>query len=160
LPAPGSGLLQRVGDWAAASEKVTYEVLASPFEDGTEQGVADILYPYAFLYLWGAKAREADGVREPRLAAAFDAMEERPAGLKVVRVEETKHAIAEGLEVVTKTPIVEVYLRSAFGDERQVAALAPPWSTVPWHLLVLMEEAVKRDYAAFSAEEAQLRGVP
>ena len=49
-----------------------------------------------------------------------------------------------------KTPVLEVYLRDAPGDERQVAALAPPWSTVPWHLLVLMEEAVIRGYAAFS----------
>jgi hypothetical protein len=40
-----------------------------------------------------------------------------------------------------------------------VAALAPPWSTVPWHLLALMEEAVVRGYAAFSKEEAAKRGV-
>ena len=56
--------------------------------------------------------------------------------------------------------MLEVYLRDAPGDERQVAALAPPWSTVPWHLLVLMEEAVIRGHAAFSEEEAARRRVP
>jgi len=160
LPEPGTGALQRVGAWASASEKVTYEVLASPFEDGTEQGVAGILYPYAFLYRWGARASGSDRAGEPHLAAAFATLEGRLAGLRVVRVEETRHVIAEALEVVTKTPIVEVYLRAAPGDERQVAALAPPWSTVPWHLLALMEEAVARGDAAFSAGEARRRGVP
>src|SRR4029077_3168614 len=36
---------------------------------------------------------------------------------------------------------------------------APPWSTLPWHLLVLMEEAVGRNWAAFSQTEAIRRGV-
>ena len=56
--------------------------------------------------------------------------------------------------------MLEVYLKDAPGDERQVAALAPPWSTVPWHLLALMEEAVIRGYAAFSQAEATRRRVP
>ena len=54
-PQVGSGVLQRVGDRAFASAKVVYEVVASPFEDGTEMAVADLLYPYAFLYRWGAE---------------------------------------------------------------------------------------------------------
>jgi hypothetical protein len=37
--------------------------------------------------------------------------------------------------------------------------MAPPWSTLPWTLLVLMEEAVERGWAAFSVEEARRRGV-
>jgi len=159
-PEPRTGVLQRVGNWTFASEKVTYEVLGSPFDDGTEQTVADVLYPLAFLYRWGAKAERGDGFSEPRLHTIFAALEERLAGIKVVRVDETRHAVAEGMEIVTRTPVVEVYLRDAPGDERQVAALAPPWSTVPWHLLVLMEEANARGYAAFSAGEAARRGVP
>ena len=55
--------------------------------------------------------------------------------------------------------MVEVYIKDAPGDERQLAALAPPWSTVPWHLLALMEEAVVRGYAAFSQQEAARRRV-
>jgi hypothetical protein len=63
------------------------------------------------------------------------------------------------LNVVWKTPVLEVYLRNVPAHERQVAALAPPWSTVPWHLLTLMEEAVIRGYAAFSEEEAARRRI-
>jgi len=159
-PRAGSGELERVGDWAAASEKVTYEVLPSPFEDGTEQGVADLLYPYAFTYRWGDEANRGANAYDPGVAAVLAPIKERLAGVKVVRVNETKHAVAEGLELIVKTPVVEVYLNGAPGDERQVANLAPPWSTVPWHLLVLMEEAVVRGWAAFSAEEAARRKVP
>jgi hypothetical protein len=159
-PQPGSGKLQRVGDWAFASEKVTYEVLPSPFGDGTEQTVADLLYPYVFAYRWGDKANVSGNAYEPRIGAALAPIRERLAGIKVVRIDTTKHAVAEGMELVVKTPVLEVYLNAAPGDERQVAGLAPPWSTVPWHLMVLMEEAVMRGYAAFSAEEAARRGVP
>ena len=163
-PEPGSGVLQRVGDWAFASQKVTYEVVASPFDDGTEQSVADVLYPFSFIYRWGAKTHGAagagGGAREPSLEPVLAAIDERLVGVKVVRVDETKHSIAEDLTIVVKTPVVEVYLSAAPGDETQVAALAPPWSTVPWHLLALMEEAVIRGYAAFSEAESKRLGVP
>ena len=44
-------------------------------------------------------------------------------------------------------------------DPEEDAVFAPPWSTLPWHLVVLMEEAVSRGWAAFSQEEAARRGV-
>lgn len=159
-PQPGSGVLKRVGNTTFSSAKVVYEVLASPFEDGTEMGVADLLYPFAFAYRWGAKADVGSNTYEPRLQAVLAALQERLVGLRVVRVEKRTRNIAEGMNIVAETPIVEVYLKHAPGDERQVAALAPPWSTVPWHLLALMEEAVIRGYAAFSKDEAARRHVP
>ncbi len=159
-PQPGTGILQRAGVGVFSSAKVVYEVLASPFEDGTEMEVADLLYPFAFIYRWGAKAGPGDDAREPVLQAALAAMQERLAALSVVRVERTTHAISEDIKVVQKTPVLEVYLSNAPGDDRQIAALAPPWSTVPWHLLALMEEAVIRGYAAFSEAEAARRRIP
>jgi hypothetical protein len=44
-------------------------------------------------------------------------------------------------------------------DPEQDAIFAPPWSTLPWHLIVLMEESVSRGWAAFSRAEATRRGV-
>jgi hypothetical protein len=159
-PQAGNGALQHVGERAFASAKVTYDVVASPFEDGTEMAVADLLYPYVFVHRWGSIAGAGGRALEPRLAALAAVVEERLAGLKHIRTDKTKHAIAEGLSVEARTPVLEVYLRDTPGDERQVAALAPPWSPLPWHLLVLMEEAVTRGYAAFSREEADRRRVP
>lgn len=157
-PEPVSGALQPVGERTVASVKVTYRVLASPFEDGTEMTTADLLYPFVFTYRWGADV--AGRLREPRLRPLLVAIDERLVGLKLIDVEKSKHAIAEGLDIVLSTPVLEVYLRDAPGDETQLAALAPPWSTVPWHLMVLMEEAVTRGHAAFSEQEAARRKVP
>jgi hypothetical protein len=155
----GNAFLQRVGERAFAAAKVAYEVIASPFEDGSEMAVADLLYPYVFARRWGSNADAGTDPHEPRLAALAATIEERLVGLKHVRTDKTTHTIAEGLSVETKTPVLEIFLRDAPGDERQVAALAPPWSTVPWHLLVVMEEAVMRGYAAFSREEAARRRI-
>ena len=55
---------------------------------------------------------------------------------------------------------IEVYLDITPGDPDWNAVVAPPWSTLPWHILVLMEEAVTRGWAAFSQAEATRRGIP
>jgi hypothetical protein len=55
--------------------------------------------------------------------------------------------------------VVDVYANIPPEDPEQDAVFAPPWSTLPWHLLVLMEEAVSRGWAAFSQAEAARRGV-
>jgi hypothetical protein len=157
---PGTGALEPVGSRTFASARVVYDVLASPFEDGSQMNTADVIYPFVFAYRWGAKANAGEVRHEPRLESTLAAMQERLAGLKVVRVEQTKHVIAENWEIVQSSPVVEVYLRGVPHDELQVAAMAPPWSTMPWHLLVLMEEAVTRGYAAFSEKESERRRIP
>jgi hypothetical protein len=55
---------------------------------------------------------------------------------------------------------IDVYLTTAVYDPDRFAAMAAPWSTLPWHVIVLMEEAVGRGLAAFSQAEATRRGVP
>src|SRR5262249_37749971 len=87
------------------------------FADGTEMQVADAIYPFVFAYRWGAKAGAGDDAHEPRLEVTLDVMQERLAGFKVVRVEQTKQAIAEGWEIIRKTPVVEVFLRNVPHDE-------------------------------------------
>src|SRR5262245_53596285 len=154
----GTGALQPVEARTFASAKVVYEVLASPFEDGSEMDVADVIYPFVFVHRWGAKMN--GNAHEPRLEKTLAAMQKCLVGLKVARVERMKHVIAENWEVFTNSPVVEVYLRDVPHDELQVAAMAPPWSTMPWHLLALMEEAVTRGYAAFSQKESERRRIP
>ncbi|HSB71595.1 MAG TPA: hypothetical protein VLT62_19890 [Candidatus Methylomirabilis sp.] len=158
IPEPGTGRLGQVGDGKVAREKLTYRLLDSSFHDGTRVSVADLLYPYALAYRWG--------VRDPKRPSEFDrSIEESTAllrqslaGVKVLRVEKTVTGFGE-IRLVHEVPVVEVYLNSRLRDPQQLASIAPPWSSLPWDLIVLMEEAVVRGWAAFSLEEATRRGV-
>jgi len=49
---------------------------------------------------------------------------------------------------------IDVYATLVPEQPEHDATVEPPWSTVPWHLVVLMEEAVNRGWAAFSRAEA------
>jgi hypothetical protein len=157
-PEPGSGALKPVGSGQFASAKVVYEAMTSPYLDDSEATMADVIYPYVFTYRWGLAKDANDETYEPRLAAALNNIRDRLVGFKPLRVDRRVKAIAEGFELVQHVPVIEVYLKEAHGDDSQVAALTPPWSTVPWHLLALMEDAVLRGDAAFSKEEALRRG--
>lgn len=160
IPELGTGALQPVAARTFGSVKATYESVGSPYLDGTAMAMADVVYPFAFAYRWGAAAEPDAKPREPALAAAVGAMRDRLVGFRPVRMRRDLQNIAEGLNVVHLTPVVEVYLKDAPGGGDQAAAVAPPWGAVPWHLLALMEAAVDRAYAAFSQDEASRRGVP
>jgi hypothetical protein len=134
LPAPhGDGWIEnRV---SAAVEKrgkdpgtrIVYRVRSSAFHDGTPMSFADVVYAYA-------------------LAAA-----ERPRDVRLLRVETETLAFGEDKLSYT-VPVVEV--RVDGGGESDAAVLAPPWTTLPWHLLALLEEGARRGY--FKLDEVDL----
>ena len=159
-PEPGTGALALVSDPSFAPFKLVYDVFASPFLDGTRTEVADLVYAFVTAYRWGVAASTDDPAYDTYVDAATAYLRDRLVGYRVVRVRMEDREIAPGIGVFVTTPIVEVYLKDAPGDDYQVAAVAPPWSTVPWHLLALMEAAVLRGDAAFSEAEAERRGVP
>jgi hypothetical protein len=149
LPEPGTGLLRPVGEATRARAKVLYRVLASPFHDKVPMTVADALYPFSF----------ASRTHDPRVAASTRLVREWLAGVKVLRVEQDIKDLHDK-QLTFQVLIIEVYLTHTLADPRQVAAVAPPWSSLPWQLIVLMEEAVKRGLGALSQEEARRQGVP
>ncbi len=149
-PAPGTGELRRIGAGKRAT-RVLYRVAMSAFHDGSRMTVADVLYPFGFAARWSGR----DG--DPGVTRATAALRARLIALKVVKVETEVKDFGEDLKFTYEVPVIEVYLDQAAGPE--AAAVAPPWSTVPWTVGVLMEEAVRRGWAAFSADEARRRGV-
>lgn len=158
IPEPGTGRLREVGEGKTAKAKITHRVLTSAFHDGTRVAVADLLYAYMFSYRWGARVPPNDSGYDPYIARSTALIRQRLAGVRVLRVDRTVKGFGE-LTLVQEMPVIEVYLNSSLGDPQQVASMAPPWSSLPWHLIVLMEEAVTRGWAAFSLEEATRRGV-
>jgi len=158
IPEPGTGRLRAVGEGKTAKAMITYSVLSSSFHDGTRMTIADLLYPCIFAYRWGFGGPAGGTEDGPYMDRATDLVRQALAGLRVLRVERTPFIIGD-LKLPREVPVIEVYLNVTGGDPLQVASLAPPWSSLPWHLIVLMEEAVTRGWAAFSQEGARRRGV-
>jgi hypothetical protein len=160
LPEPGTGRLQPVGAGKIAGQKLIYRVMGSAFHDGTRTNAADLLYSYMFAYRWGAGGEGNDVRPDPVVAAATAVMRAQLLGVRVVGTDATSKSFRVGdFEFVRELFVVEVFTSTPRVDPEQDAVVAPPWSTLPWHLIVLMEEAVDRGWAAFSQAEAQRRGV-
>ncbi len=156
LPELGTGVLRPVGPGKRSSVKILYRVLSSPYQDGTEMEMADALYPYIFAFRWGGKPGSD---LDPAVKAATALVRERVVGIRPLATERTEFLVSD-IKVPRTTHIVELYLNDGAVDPRQMAALAPPWSAVPWHVMALMEESVSRGMAAFSQQEAARRAVP
>ena len=134
--------------------------MGSAFHDGTRTNAVDLLYSYMFAYRWGARAEDGDARSDPLVAAATAVMRARLLGVRVVGTDTTSKSFRFGdFEYVRELFVIEIYTSDPPLDPEQEAVIAPPWSTLPWHLVVLMEEAVDRGWAAFSQAEAQRRGV-
>jgi len=160
LPEAGAGGLRPVGSGRIARQKLTYRMLGSAFHDGTSTSPADILYAFAFAYRWGNRSEAEPGHYDPAIDAATRPLREHLLGLKITGTDTTSKSFrVADVNVVRELFVIDVYTDLAPGDPEQDAALTPPWTTVPWHVLVLMEEAVARGFAAFSRDEAARRGV-
>jgi hypothetical protein len=157
LPEVGTGRLMPVGSGKGAMSKLTYRVLTSPFHDGTESEAVDLLYPYVLAFRWGG-SDPASPSFDPEIAAVTRYMRERLKGIRVIGTDQRSVSVSEQT-VIHKLLLVEVYLDTPSDDEG-AAALAPPWSPVPWHLLALMEAAAERGLFALSGTQAQRRGLP
>jgi hypothetical protein len=161
LPAVATGRFQAVGPGRTAKVVLSYGAMTSLFHDGTRTGLADILYPFAFAYRWGADGAGGRDLHDPGIGRATALLRERLVALRPTGVDAASKTFRVGdLEFAREMQLVEVYLDAAPDDPVEAAAVAPPWSDVPWHVIVLMEEAVARGFAAFSEQEARRRGVP
>jgi hypothetical protein len=116
LPRPGTGALLPAPAGTYGSAKLVYQAFASPFQDGTETGFADLLYAFALAYRWGERANPGDMAFEPRVAAATADLRDRLVGIQTRRVEQSVNRIAPDVEIIKKTLVLDIYLRDTPGD--------------------------------------------
>ncbi|HEY8872592.1 MAG TPA: hypothetical protein VIM52_06150, partial [Stellaceae bacterium] len=159
LPEPATGRLQPVGPGRSARLKLSYRVLGSAFHDGTRTTEADLLYAYMFAYRWGSRG-DAAGQYDPSVAAATAPLRQRLRAVRITGVDTASKSFrVADVNFIRELFAVEIYADMTPSDPEEDAVFAPPWSTLPWHLMVLMEEAASRGWAAFSHEEAARRGI-
>ena len=157
LPEPGTGRLQKVGPDKFAKLKLTYRVLGSAFHDGSRTAVADLLYAYMFAYRWGTTNGDH---YDSYVDAATAPMRRYLAGLRPRGSDTVSRSFRVGdVNFIRELFTFEIYTTASSEDAERDGIVEPPWSTLPWHLIVLMEETVHRGWAAFSKAEAERRGV-
>src|SRR3989442_14309776 len=147
--------MRPVSAGARAAVKVTYTLRPSLFHDESTMTAADAIYPYIMAF---EAARGLDGGSDRAVAAATAPVREALAGIRVAGIDRITRQLW-GVDLAWQAPIVEGYLRQAPSDPEHAAALAPPWSAVPWTLLVLMEEAARHGIGAISQGDAAARGI-
>jgi hypothetical protein len=157
VPEPGTGLLREAGKGRSARARITYRLVASAFHDNMRMTPADAAYAYSFAYRWGAGAGGRPAA-DPVVEAATTPLRQALVGFRVVKVEAEVKKYSDSTFTYI-VPVIDVYVQGGALEEESLAALAPPWSAVPWPVMALMEEAVKRGLAAFSPAEAKRRGV-
>jgi len=111
------------GRGTTATSRIVYHVRNSAFHDGTSMSFADVVYAYAFAH------------------------SEQLRGVRLLRVETETLAFGED-KLSYEVPVIEVYLDGASGGD--AATVAPPWTTLPWHLLALLEEGARHGYFKLS----------
>jgi hypothetical protein len=91
----------------------------------------------------GAFAARGDGGHyDPVVDAATAPLRWALAGLKVADADIASKTFRIGnVRFVRELLVVDVHVTIAPEDPDQDALAAPPWSTLPWHLVALVEEA-------------------
>ena len=159
-PELGSGRLRAVGAGKVARERLRYKLVTSAFHDGARGDVADLIYPYIFAFRWDDTRRPDDAAFDPVVGRSGARLREWLAGFRLVGIEAQTRNYGDDLKYSYRVPVIEVYLNHGSDDSTEAAAVAAPWSTLPWDVIVLMEEAVERGIAAFSLGESTRRGLP
>jgi hypothetical protein len=159
VPQPGTGRLERVKPGTRALDMVEYRVLASSFHDGTPMTVADALYPMILAYRWGGGSPRDPRAYDPSVDRQTAPARRSLVAIKVIETQKVVKNLGGDLLLKYDVPVVRVFLNHAEMDPQRAAVVAMPWSTVPWHLLALMDQAAQRSIGALSPEAASSQRV-
>ncbi|WP_448605502.1 hypothetical protein [Thermoflexus hugenholtzii] len=119
------------GEKIGANVKVLYRVLLGPYHHGVDMDVGDIVYALHFMKKWVE--------RDAGLAKAAKDVLDTLRGVRVLNVTEVPFIIPNVLNSTKRYLWIEAYLKLEQVNSGRVVALTPPWSTLPWEILYLLD---------------------
>lgn len=171
----GGGVRAVGGERVDANVKVLYRVLLGPYHHGVDMGAEDVIYALFFMKKWVE--------RDAELAKTAKHVLDVLRGVRVLNITEVPFIIPNVLNSTKRYLWVEGYLKVDRVNFEKVAALNPPWTTLPWELLYLVDTALEegrlsvrdldlvegktvdilaeklRELSSVNAVPAQLRGI-
>lgn len=124
------------------TSKVTFDLTFSNWHNGQAMDMNDILHSLYFVLEWGSESTDED--------KTFDT-EYTPRKSQVAKT-------LTGIRVIDKNTI-EVYVDYWHFDESEIANWSYIWSSMPWEVIVAMEQAVLDGKVSFSRSGAVSKSV-
>jgi hypothetical protein len=131
----GGGVRAVGGERVDANVKVLYRVLLGPYHHGVDMGAEDVIYALFFMKKWVE--------RDAELAKTAKHVLDDLRGVRVLNITEVPFIIPNVLNSTKRYLWVESYLKVDRVNFEKVAALNPPWTTLPWELLYLVDTALE-----------------
>jgi len=123
------------GEKIGANVKVLYRVLLGPYHHGVDMDVGDVVYALHFMKKWVE--------RDAELAKTAKRVLDTLKGVRVLNVTEVPFIIPNVLNSTKRYLWIEAYMKLEQVNSGRVAALTPPWSTLPWEILYLLDTVLE-----------------
>jgi len=137
-----NGVFKPVGRGVNATTKTIFKVKMSRFHHGPQMAVADLIYPFYFMFEWGVRQYPED----PKFDGEYS------------RLTEDARSTFVAFRILGDDT-VELYYNYWHPDEAYTGTWISPYSPYPWELYALMEDVVAHGRAAFSKSASAAKGV-
>ncbi|MCW3974781.1 MAG: ABC transporter substrate-binding protein [Candidatus Bathyarchaeota archaeon] len=125
-----------------ATTKTTFKIKSSNFHHGPRMSVADFMYSLFFMFEWGTERFPGD----PKFDGEYS------------RISEDSRATFVAFRILDEDA-VEMYYNYWHPDESYTGTWLSPYSSIPWELVVIMEDVVANEKLAFSRSASGAKGV-
>ncbi len=131
-----------VGNEVNATTKTTFKIKYSNFHHGPRMSVADFVYGLYFMFDWGIKQFPGD----PKFDGEYS------------RITEDSRNTFVAFRILDEET-VEMYYDYWHPDESYTGTWLSPYESIPWELIVIMEDVVANEKLAFSRSASGSKGI-
>jgi peptide/nickel transport system substrate-binding protein len=121
---------------------IKFEIIYSKWQDGSEMNLYDILYWFYFLWEWSDKADALDYKYSKYVEAFFKPF----------------ISLIKGIKIINETTLI-IYSNYYHFDKNELSYIFPPWTSIPWQILLATEELFIEGKTSWYKEEAKELGI-